>query len=60
MIDTALWWVGAIVCGTGAVAAVMAVLGLMVDFIWRRVWDFDAFRRVIEEARRQGVRLYKD
>jgi hypothetical protein len=54
------WWVGAVVCGLGALAGVLFVAGLLVDYIWRRVWDFDAFRRVIEEARRQGVNLYRE
>lgn len=60
MIDTIYWWVGALICWAGAGAAVVATLGLIFDYIWRRVWDFDAFRRVVAEANRQGVKLTRD
>lgn len=59
MIDIVFWWVGALVCGAGALAATLFVLYLPLDYCWRKVWDFDAFRRVLKEADRQGVKLSK-
>jgi hypothetical protein len=59
MLDQIFWWVGAIVCGSGALAALAFVLYWPVDYCWRVVWDFDAFCAVLREANRQGRSLRK-
>lgn len=59
MIDAVLWWVGAIVCGAGALAALTYVLTFPVDLCWRRWGDVASLLKIIAEARRQGRPIFK-
>ncbi len=54
MLNTIIWWVGAAVCGAGALAAVAFMVAWPVNYAWRKFVDIGTFVAVVLEARRQG------
>jgi hypothetical protein len=49
--------IGYCVSFAGAVTLVFFLIGLAMSYCWKKVWDFDAFLRVCDVARQQGIRL---
>ncbi|HJV72705.1 MAG TPA: hypothetical protein VJ654_00660 [Noviherbaspirillum sp.] len=49
--------IGYCVSFAGAVTLVFFLIGLCMDYCWRKVWDIDAFMRVCDVARANGIKL---
>lgn len=51
--------VGYMVVFAGGATLAFFLIGCCVQYCWQKYWDFDAFVRVCEEAKRQGVKLHR-
>lgn len=49
--------IGYCVSFAGAITLVFCIIGLFLEYCWRKVWDFDAFIRVCRLAREHGIKL---
>lgn len=49
--------IGYCVSFAGALALALFLIGLCIDYCWRRSWDIDAFIRVCDVARQNGIKL---
>ena len=58
MIDLIFWWVGAVVCGAGALAALTFVVAFPFDYCWRKWGDLHTLIKVTNEAKRQGRSIF--